>query len=438
MSLFKNTLSQIKNAADVLQLDKDILAVLQTPQRIVEVSFPVKMDNGSVRIFQGFRVQHNNARGPYKGGIRFAPYVDMDEVKALATWMTFKCACAGIPLGGGKGGVIVDTKELSEGELERVTRGYTKCIAPIVGPYKDVPAPDMYTNSQIMDWITDEYKKFIQEEMEVQGLKSDSELYKKRIKDALGVVTGKSLENGGSKGRGTATAQGGAFVIDQIAKARDMDPSETRVVIQGFGNAGSHAAHILHDMGYKIIAVSDSSGGLHCPNGLHPKTAIACKAEKGKIGECGIAGDMYHAAEGESCSKITNEELLTIPCDILVLSAKENEVRADNVANINAKLIVELANGPVTPEADKILEEKGIDVIPDILANSGGVTVSCFEWQQNLLGEAWSEEEVHTKLQNVIVPAYLQVSELKSKYNVSYRIAAFISAMIRLKEAIII
>lgn len=422
MSLFANTLAQMKKAAAALKLDKDILAVLEEPQRTVEVNFPVKMDDGSVRMFRGFRVQHNNARGPFKGGIRYGTEVDMDEVRALATWMTFKCACAGIPLGGGKGGVIVDSKKLSEGEKERVTRGYARAIAPVIGPHTDVPAPDMYTNAKIMDWVADEYKKYLEERGE------DTANY-------LATVTGKSLENGGSKGRGTATAQGGAFIIEQLARERDLDPSETRVVVQGFGNAGAHVAHILHNMGYRIVAVSDSSGGLFCPGDLHPETAIACKAEKGKIGECGIAGDMYHASSGDACKKVSNEELLALECDILVLSAKENEIRKDNANNVKAKIVIELANGPITPEADDILESKGIVIVPDILANSGGVTVSCFEWQQNLSGESWSEEEVLTKLQDIIVPAYLLVSELKSRYNVSYRTAAFISAMIRLEEA---
>lgn len=423
MSLFKNTLAQIEKAAGILGLDKDVLAVLEKPQRIVEVNFPVMMDDGTQQMFKGFRVQHNNARGPYKGGFRYSPEVDMDEVKALATWMTFKTACAGIPLGGGKGGVIVDSKKLSEGEKERITRGYTRAVAPVIGPYKDVPAPDMYTNSQIMDWLADEYRKYLEDRGE------STEKY-------LGVVTGKSLENGGSEGRGTATAQGGAFIIEQIAQERDLDPGETRVVVQGFGNAGSHASHILHSMGYKIIAVSDSSGGLYCPGGLHPDTAITCKAEKGKVGECGVAGDMYHASAGDACKKISNEELLALECDILVLSAKENVITKDNAKDVKAGLIVELANGPVTPEADEILEGRGIDIIPDILANSGGVTVSGFEWEQNLKGESWSEEEVFVKLQDIIVPAYLRVSELKDKYHTSYRTAAFISAMMRLEEAI--
>jgi len=435
MSLFQNTLAQIEKAAEIMGLNKDLLAVLQKPQRITEVNFPVQMDDGTTVVFQGFRVQHNNARGPYKGGIRFAPEVDMDEVKALATWMTFKCACAGIPLGGGKGGVTVDSKKLSEGELERLSRAYTRAISPIIGPYKDVPAPDMYTTPQIMEWIADEYGQYVREEMQKQGVDEGSDVWNKRISDSRGVVTGKPLSAGGSQGRGTATAQGGAFIIEQIALERDMDPSETTVVVQGFGNAGSHAAHILHDMGYKVVAVSDSKGGLHCAGGLTPSTAITCKAEKGSVGECGIAGTAYGAVEGDVCSKVTNEELLELTCDILVLSAKENQITEENAPRIQAGLIIELANGPTTPEADAILEARGIDVIPDILANSGGVTVSGFEWEQNLKGESWSAAEVHTKLQDLIVPAYLRVSEIKGKYNCSYRSAAFISAMIRLEEA---
>ncbi len=436
MSLFQNTLSQINKAAEIVNLDKDVLAVLEKPQRILEVNFPVQMDDGTQEMFQGFRVQHSNVRGPHKGGIRFAPEVDMDEVMALSTWMTFKCACAGIPLGGGKGGVIVDSKKLSDGELERLSRAYFREIAPIVGPYKDVPAPDMYTNPKIMAWMADEYRKWTEEQLRKEGVSEDSETYARRIRDAWGVVTGKPLDKGGSNGRGTATAQGGAFVIEQIAKERDMDPGETTVVVQGFGNAGSYAAQILHNMGYKVIGVSDSKGGIYCPGGLHPDTAISCKAEKGTVMECGLAGDMYHADAGEACKKVSNEELLELECDILVLSAMENQVTAENADRLNTKLIVELANGPTTPEADAILEEKGVDVIPDILANSGGVTVSYFEWVQNLADNYWSDGEVHEKLHEIIVPAYLRVAELKSQYNCSFRSAAFISAILRLEEGI--
>ncbi|MBT6069285.1 Glu/Leu/Phe/Val dehydrogenase [Candidatus Peregrinibacteria bacterium] len=428
MSLFKNTLAQINNAAETVGLDKDILAILEKPQRILEVSFPVKMDDGTLQMFKGFRVQHNNARGPHKGGIRFAPEVDMDEVMALSTWMTFKCACAGIPLGGGKGGVIVNTKELSEGELERLSRAYFREIAPIVGPHKDVPAPDMYTTPQIMNWMADEYKKWTEEQLVKEGVPADSDVCKKRVSDALGVVTGKPLGQGGSEGRGAATAQGGAFVIEQIAIERTINPADTTVIVQGFGNAGSFAAKILAEMGYKIIGVSDSKGGLYCSGGINAEAAISCKAEKGSVVECEMTG--------EGCRRVTNEELLELECDILVLSAKENQITAENADRIKAPLIVELANGPTTPEADKILEGKGIEVIPDILANSGGVTVSYFEWVQNLADNYWTEEEVNKKLKEIIVPAYLRDSEIKEKYSCSHRCAAFISAILRLEEAI--
>lgn len=408
MSLFENTLQQIDKAAKLMKLDVNVEKTLRNPERIIELSVPVKMDNGSLRIFKGIRVQHNSIRGPYKGGIRFHPTVDLDEVKALATWMTMKCAVVDIPLGGGKGGIIVDPKELSPRELESMTREFTRGLAPFIGPEMDIPAPDVYTTPQIMAWIADEYSKY-------QG------------KNVLGVVTGKPLCAGGSVGRETATSQGGVYILAEYMKEHGKDPCDATVVVQGFGNAGSHVANMLHKAGFKVIAVSDSKGALYCEGGLTPDEALSCKTDSGKVGECFVAG--------ENCRMISNEELLELECDVLVLSAMENMIDKDNAEKVKARLILELANGPTTPEADVILERRGIDVIPDILANAGGVTVSYFELVQNKMNYYWTEEEVNEKLQSKMSLAWHSVASNAKKYTCSYRVAAFITAMKRLEDA---
>lgn len=409
MSLFENTLKQMQDAARLMELDVNIEEALRHPERIIEVGVPVKMDNGSLRVFRGFRVQHNSVRGPYKGGIRFHPKVDMDEVKALATWMTIKCAVVGIPLGGAKGGVIVDPKELSPRELEQLTRQYTIALADFIGPDKDIPAPDVYTNPQIMAWIADEYSK-------IKG------------KYIPGVVTGKALEVGGSEGRESATSQGGVYILEEWLKGHDKKPSEMTVAVQGFGNAGFHIARLLEEAEFKVIAVSDSKGALHCSGGLHPEEAMVCKKEHGHIGECFVAG--------QSCERITNEDLLELDCDILVLAAMENQVTKENAGRVKAKLILELANGPVTPEADEILEAKNIRVIPDILANAGGVTVSYFELVQNQMNYYWSAEDVQEKLRAIMSKAWNAVYENAKRFETCYRTAAFITALQRLEAAI--
>lgn len=392
-----------------MQLNPKIEKILSHPERIIEVSLPVKMDDGELKIFKGFRVQHNSIRGPYKGGIRYHPQVDMEEVKALSTWMTMKCAVVDIPLGGAKGGVIVDPKELSTTELERLTREYTAALTPFIGPDMDIPAPDVYTNPQVMAWIADEYSK-------IKG------------QNVLGVVTGKAIAVGGSQGRDSATSQGGVYILEEYLASTGRNPRDLTVAVQGFGNAGSHAARLMHDMGMKVIAVSDSKSGLHCAGGLSPEKAIVCKVEKGKVGECSLSG--------ESCRVISNEELLTLPCDILVLSALENQITAENASLIQAKVILELANGPVTPEADEILKERGIDIIPDILANAGGVTVSYFELVQNKMNYYWSLEDVQQKLKVIMKQAWRTVKENSTHFNCTYREAAFITALRRLEAAI--
>jgi len=406
MSLFENTLKQINEAAEIMNLDKDIITILSHPKRVLQVSMPVRMDSGEIKVFEGFRVQHNDLAGPFKGGIRYHEQVDMGEVKALAAWMTMKCSVVGIPLGGGKGGIIVNPKELSKRELEQLTRRYIDRIQAFIGPNKDVPAPDVNTNGQIMAWMVDEYMKL-------------GNLNKK------GVVTGKPIECGGSEGRNTATAQGGVYVVDEIAAENGIVPEETKVVIQGFGNAGSYMAKLLGEKGYRICGVSDSHGGVYCSEGLDPEKMMDCKGEKGAVTEC--------SAVGANCEKCTNEELIEKDCDLLVLAALENQVHVDNANNIKAKYIIELANGPITPEADKILNEKGITIVPDILANAGGVTVSYFELVQNEAQYYWSEEKVQRRLKPIMVKAWQRVYELSKKYNCTLRQAAFISAMTRLK-----
>lgn len=416
-SLFENTRAQIHRAAKIMDLDKDVETILYNPQRIVEVSVPVKMDDGCLKVFQGFRVQHNNAAGPYKGGIRFHQQVDMEEVKALSAWMTLKCAVMDVPLGGGKGGVIVDPKILSESELEKLSRKYIQMIAPFIGPETDVPAPDVNTNPKIMSWFADEYSKVVG-------------------KPSPGVVTGKPVENGGSEGRNNATAQGGAYVLQEIAKDKGMKPEETKVIIQGFGNAGGVMAKLLVDEGYHVVGVSDSKGGIFCTHGINPDGLMQCKIEKHSVKECGLDPNVIEDEAGGKCEQVTGDELLEQECDILVLAALENSVHRANAKNIKAKIILELANGPVTPDADEILAEKGVMVVPDILANAGGVTVSYFEMLQNAADEKWSESEVNEKLQKKMIDSWKAVSENAKKYNTTLRNAAFITAISRLSDKI--
>ncbi len=408
MSLFKNTLAQIERAADIISLNQDVFKILSVPQRTVEVSVPVKMDDGSLRVFEGFRVQHNNAFGPYKGGFRYHPQVDMEEVKALSAWMTIKCAVVGIPLGGAKGGVMVNPKELSQDEIERLTRSYVRLLEPVLGPDKDVPAPDVNTNAQVMDWFADEYSK-------IKG------------SDMKGVVTGKSLENGGSKGRSSATARGGVYVLGEFLREKGATPSETKVVVQGFGNAGSVATKLLAAEGYEVVAVSDSRGGISCTCGVDPEEIGACKIEKGSVTNCG---------NPDECKRVSNEELLELECDVLVLAAMENQLTKDNAESVKAKYILELANGPVTPEADEVLSKNGVIVLPDILANAGGVTVSYFEMLQNEKNEYLEEDEINLQLKEIMVRAWKEVSTNKEKYGCTYREAAFATALAKLEAKI--
>lgn len=401
---FKIAQRQIGAAAAKLGLDPAIEAMLKEPQRVLIVNFPVKMDDGTTKIFTGYRSQHNDAIGPTKGGIRFHPDTDLDEVKALSMWMTFKCGVVGVPYGGGKGGVACNPKELSTRELERVSRGYFSAISQIVGPDKDIPAPDVYTSPQIMAWMMDEFSKIKQS-------------------NQFGVITGKPLIVGGSLGRNEATARGCAFTIKKAAQELDINLKGATVAIQGYGNAGSIAARLLDDMGCQIIAVSDSKGGTLNIDGIHPNAVQSHKEKTGSV-------------TGFCKSEITNEEILELDVDILVPAALENVITDANAPRVKAKIIAEAANGPTTPEADNILYEKGALVIPDILANAGGVTVSYFEWVQNLSGYYWPEDEVNGKLERVMFEAFDKTYDMSRKHAVDMRTAAYMVSINRVAEAI--
>ncbi len=412
---FENAMKQLDKAAGIIDLDKDIHEILKSPDRVVSVSIPVRMDNGDVKVFKGFRSQYNNALGVYKGGIRYHPGVTIDEVKALSFWMAIKCAVVNIPMGGGKGGVIVNPKEMSEGEIEKLSRGYIQKIWRLIGSDKDVPAPDVYTTPQIMAWMRDEYEKLVGH--------SDP-----------GVITGKPLEQGGSEGRSFSTAQGGVYCVKELTEKMNWKPEETTIAIQGYGNAGSHMARILHSLGYKIKAVSDSKGGVYNEDGLDPEKVEKLKKDGGLLG-CYCVGSVCNIEEVSTegpCRAITNGQILELDVDILIPAALENVITAENVEAIKAKAVVELANGPTTPEADEILKEKGIVVVPDVLANAGGVTVSYFEWDQNVKGEHWTELEVLDKLEKIMKESFAAVWQAKEKYGVDMRTAAFAVAIDRI------
>jgi glutamate dehydrogenase/leucine dehydrogenase len=396
---------QIRIAARQMKLDPGMEAILLDPERELHVHFPIRMDDGSIRMFDGFRVQHNTARGPAKGGIRFHQDVNIDEVKALATWMTWKCSVVDIPYGGGKGGIIVDPKQLSLGELERLSRRFVTEIQGIIGPERDIPAPDVNTNSQIMAWMMDQYSR-------------------NKGYSVPGMITGKPLALGGSVGRNEATARGLQFCVREAGRTTGMDLAGASVVIQGYGNAGNIAARLLMEDGARVVAVSDSHGGIYAPNGLDPVRVLRWKEEHGSVQGFGQADN------------VTNEELLEIPCDILVPAALEGQITANNADKIQARLIAEAANGPTTPEADRILYDKGVLLLPDILANAGGVTVSYFEWAQNIQGFYWTEEEVDERLHRVMVRAFRAVYETAQNHKVDMRTAAYIVAIGRVAEAV--
>ncbi len=417
MSFYLNTLQEIKKAANLMKLDKDVQKILSVPKRIVEVNFPVKLDNGKLEIFTGYRVQHNDAAGPFKGGIRYHQSVDIDEIKALATLMTIKCAVADLPLGGAKGGIAFDPGQYSPAEIERITRKFVQMIEPVIGPDTDVPAPDVNTDSQIMAWFADEYSKL--KEM-----------------NSSGIVTGKPVTYGGSEGRYDATSQGGLIILDAVIDKMKKKRSGVKVAIQGFGNAGGNAANLLAKEGYKVVAVSDSQGGIHCKHGLDALATMECKIKKGSVAKCG--GHEYQPQEGSSCEKISNEELLELDCDVLILAAMENQITKENAGKIRAKIILELANGPITPDAEEILEKNGVFLIPDIIANTGGVTVSYFEMVQNKQNYYWEIGEIEKKLKKQMMEAWKAVENAKNQYKCNNRSAAFIVALSRLRDILLV
>lgn len=408
-STYEQVLARLKLAKEVLNLDDGTFAILCEPERALEVNIPVKMDDGSIQVFKGFRVQHNTSRGPAKGGIRYHVDVNLDEVKSLAAWMSFKCGVVDVPYGGGKGGVCVDVTKLSEGELERLTRGYTAKIAPIIGPMKDVPAPDVNTSGKVMAWIVDTYAA-------ITGQYQP------------GVVTGKPLTVNGSLGRNEATGRGVSIATRELVKRLGLDAKAVTAAVQGFGNVGGIGAIMLHDLGLKVVAISDISGNYYNPNGInvraafeyagkHPRKLIEGYAEPGLVKLDDPKGVLY------------------VDCDLLVPAALENQITADNAAKIKARYIVEGANGPITAEADEILNKAGKLIVPDILANAGGVTVSYFEWVQNLYGYYWTEKEVNQRLDEKMSAAFNSCWDFAKEKKVSMRIAAYCLAIKRIVDA---
>lgn len=403
---FENYLKNLGKAAGVLGLSSKYLELLAKPDRIIEKKIKIAADSGEEKEFDAYRVQFNNSRGPYKGGIRFHPQADIEEVKALAAAMAIKTAVVDIPLGGAKGGVKINPKELSEKEIEKVARAWVGAMHSYLGKDKDIPAPDVYTNPQIMAYMMDEFEKIIG-------------------RSEPGMITGKPLELGGSQGRNSATAQGGVYVLEELIKVLGLKLEGLKIAIQGFGNAGYYVAGILYNLGSKIIAVSDSQGGIYSEGGLNPEEVNKIKSEQSSV---------VHFSK-DRVQKISNGQILELECDVLIPSALDNVITKDNAEKIKAKIVLELANGPTAPEADEILFKKGIIVLPDVLANAGGVTVSYFEWVENNTGYYWSEKEVFEKLRPVMAKAFLDVWNLAKEKNISLRGAAFALAVARLAKA---
>lgn len=411
---FETALVQLKQAALAGNFDPDLIKILSTPERIIELFLPLKKDSGQTEMVKAFRVQYNSWLGPYKGGLRYHSKVDLNEVKALSFWMMIKNAMVNVPFGGGKGGIEIDPKKLSEKELERLSRQFARKLAPNIGPQMDVPAPDVNTNSKILDWIENEYSKAV-------GKKTKA------------VVTGKSVKNGGSKGREEATGLGGFFVLEQLIKKMGLKKPLT-VAVQGFGNVGSHLAALLAQNGYKVVALSDSKGAIYDPTeeGFNIQLVEACKLQKGLISDCYCIGTVCDLSEKKN--KITNEALLELPVDILIPAALENVLTKENAPNIKAKIVFEMANGPTSAEADKVLNKRKVIVVPDVLANSGGVTVSYFEWYQNIKNQRWDLQKVNKKLQDYMTTTFESVWKISQTKKVSLRIAAYILALQRLSK----
>lgn len=403
LNLLTSSQNVIKTALDKLGYEDSMYELLKEPMRILEVRIPVRMDDGKTKVFTGFRAQHNDAVGPTKGGIRFHPDVNREEVMALSMWMTLKCGIVDLPYGGGKGGIICDPREMSMYEIEKLSRGYVRAISQIVGPNKDIPAPDVFTNSQIMAWMYDEYSKL--DEF-----------------NSPGFITGKPIVLGGSQGRDKATAQGVTIVINEAAKKRGLDMKGARVVIQGFGNAGSFLAKFLHDAGAKVVGISDAYGALHDPDGLDIEYLLDRRDSFGTV------TTLFE-------NTISNKELFELDCDIIVPAAIANQITEENAHNIKASIVVEAANGPTTAEATKILTERGVLLVPDVLASAGGVTVSYFEWVQNNQGYYWTQEEVDEKLNKKLVDAFESVYNVSQTRNIDMRLAAYMVGVRRTAEA---
>jgi glutamate dehydrogenase/leucine dehydrogenase len=401
---YEMALEQLNKCAKIMNLDPNAHEILKYPKRVLCVYIPVRMDNGTIKVFKGFRSQHNDALGPFKGGVRYHPNVTMEEVIALSMWMTWKCSLVGLPYGGAKGGVVCNPKEMSIGEIERLSRGYFYAISRIIGPEIDIPAGDVNTSSREMAWFMDEYSKW-------KGY------------NVPGAVTGKPVNIGGSEGRTESTGLGVAIVGREAAKKLNIDLKNAKVVVQGFGNVGYYSAYFMEKLGCKIVGISDSKGGIYNKDGLSVDAVLEFKKKTGSVVN-------YPGAE-----VVSNEELLERECDILIPAALENQITEKNANRIKAKLILEGANGPTTPEADDILHKKGVMVVPDILANAGGVSVSYFEWVQNLQGYYWSKEEVFDKLDKLLVKAFNRVYETYCNYNVDMRMAAYICAISRVVDA---
>ena len=404
MSNFSNTIKQVKAAAKILGFTEATVKKLITPKRVLRKKISVKLDNGKTQKFEAYRVQFNNARGPFKGGIRFHPKANIDEIKTLALLMAIKCAVVNIPMGGGKGGVTFDPKKYSATEIERLSREWVRAFKNYLGPKKDVPAPDVYTTPQIMSWMMDEYSKLV-------GKRTPA------------MITGKPLADGGSEGRDTATGQGGFYILREAVKKLNLKTKGATAAVQGFGNAGYHVAELLHQAGYKLIAVSDSQGGLLNADGLDPEKVMAVKEKQGSVQKAGGG------------KKITNDQLLTMPCDILVLAALENQVNQKNVNKVKAKIILELANGGIDTTVDEKLRQKNILVLPDVLSNAGGVTVSYFEWYQNLRNLCWTRKQVFMKLEKIMVTSFNQVWVLMNRHKITSRRAAFVLGIERIVKA---
>jgi glutamate dehydrogenase (NADP+) len=413
-TLLSDANRRLERALKYVRISEDASERLKFPKASLKVSIPVRMDDGTLRVFEGYRVRYDDTRGPTKGGIRFHPKVSMDEVQSLAFWMTFKCAAVNLPFGGAKGGITLNPKELSKFELERLSRGYVDAIADFIGPDIDIPAPDVYTNPMIMGWMMDQYS-----------------IIRRKLSPA--VITGKPIGMGGSQGRDTATGTGAFYGLTALMAKFDQAPAETTVAVQGFGNAGSVVARLLFDAGYKVVAVSDSQGGIYCDRGLDIPSIQQFKAATRSLQAVYCEGTVCNILDGHA--NITNEDLLTLNVDILIPAALENQITAENADRVQARYIFEVANGPITSEGDRILEAKGIYVFPDILVNAGGVIVSYFEWVQNRSGLYWSEAEVSDRLKTKIVEETEKIWQISQRLSIPLRTAAYVHALERLEEA---